>query len=183
MTITKILPYNPYGEDESQKYPYVCDLLSQKIDPPSLEPGSLNCYGKRVFVSPLRRSIECVDKASAESFEMSELLQEIPFSLGKFCGEAEFVQQGSTAVRNAFVQAFISDGLNISHQRLKKELELLFELGKDNEDALFVSHTFRMKLIEIYSKVGDGLFSNPKIISKYLDVDKHLYNFGDTINV
>lgn len=182
MEIIKILPYDVYGGDVS-KYKYVCDLLMQTIDPVSLEPGKLNCRNLYVYTSPRRRAITCINVDTAKSIIINESLNEIPFSLRRYCSEENFIQYGSVAVRKAFNDSFVNDDLGISHQKLQYEIKEILHLHEVSRPVLCVSHTFRMKCIEVYNQIGDRMFKEPGQIRKFINPKKHLFHFGEEIAV
>ena len=64
--------------------------------------------------------------------------------------------------------AFTENKLCISHDQLQTELESVIKISKQTDPPLCISHTFRMKLLEIYSKIGENLFQNPSIIKEYI---------------
>lgn len=184
MIIQKILKYDLYAETSGRdKYTRVCSLLEQSIEPETLMPKALDCHGKPVATSPRQRAVDCIKISSAKSITEMSALNEIPFSLKNFCSEAEFLKNDSSAVRRSFITAFESDQLLISHSQLQKELDDILLLKHTSPHLLCISHTFRMKLIGTYNLVGAELFSKPSIIGKYLDPNKHLYNFGEMIVV
>ncbi len=184
LQIKKILAYDVYANTtETDRYQHVCALLEQSIDPETLLPDSLGCNQRSVLTSPRKRAVSCIKKSSASSVSISIALNEIAFSLHEFCTEEYFIKNGSTAVREAFVQAFIENRLNISHEQIQAELESILELRTQAEPPLCISHTFRMKLLEIYAITGNKLFQDPTTIKIHLDCKKHLYEFGEMIQI
>lgn len=184
MYIKKILAYDVYAETTgTARYQHVIKLLNQSIDPETLLPNLIDCGQQAVSTSPRKRAVSCINKDSTSSISVYPALNEIAFSLQKFCSEEDFLRDGSSAVRRAFVQAFVEDKLGISHKQLQTELEGILTQSKQVEPPLCISHTFRMKLLEIYANIGGDLFQNPTIIHKYIDCDKHLYEFGETIKI
>lgn len=184
MRIQKILAYDVYANTTgTTRYQRVLNLLNQTIDPATLLPNSLDCSQQTVFTSPRKRAVTCINSDSASSVTEHQELNEIAFSLQEFCSEEDFLKNGSDAVRRAFVQAFIENKLSISHKQLQIELESVFELNKQANPPLCISHTFRMKLLEIYANVGNDLFQNPVIIKDFTDSSKHMYEFGEIIEI
>jgi hypothetical protein len=184
MHIKKILAYDVYAKTiGTVRYQYVSKLLNQSVDPETLLLNSLDCSQQAVFTSPQKRAVSCIKKDSTSSISTYPALNEIAFSLQEFCNEKDFLRDGSSAVRKAFVQAFIEDKLHTSHEVLQTELASIFELSKQAKPPLCISHTFRMKLLEIYANIGKSLFQNPAIIQKYIDYNKHLYEFGEIIEI
>lgn len=184
MYIQKILEYDVYAKTTgTARYQRVLKLLNQSIDPKTLLPNSINCGQQAVLTSPRKRAISCIKKDSTLSISISPELNEIAFSLQEFCTEENFRKNGSTAVRKAFVQAFIEDKLDISHVQLQTELASILALSKQEEPPLCISHTFRMKLLDIYANIGDNLFKNPTTIKEHIDCKEHLYEFGEIIEI
>lgn len=184
MYIKKILAYDVYAQTTgTARYEHVIKLLNQSIDPKTLQPNSIECSQRVVLTSPRKRATSCIKKDSASPISISPELNEIAFSLQEFCTEENFLKGGSTAVREAFVQAFIEDKLETSHKKLQMELKNIVTLSKQARQPLCISHTFRMKLIEIYANIGDDLFQNPTIITEHIDCEKHLYDFGEVIEI
>jgi len=184
MYIQKILEYDVYAKTIGKaRYQRVFKLLNQSIDPETLLPDSINCGQQAVLISPRKRAMFCIKKDSTSSISASPELNEITFSLQEFCTEENFLKDGSTAVRKAFVQAFIEDKLGTTHEQLQTELESILSLNKQVEPPLCISHTFRMKLLEIYANIGDDLFQNPTTIKEHIDCKKHLYEFGEIIEI
>lgn len=184
MYIQKILEYDVYAKTTgTARYQHVLKLLNQSIDPRTLLPNSINCDQQAVLTSPRKRATSCIKKDSTSSISISLELNEIAFSLQEFCTEENFLKDGSTAVRKAFIQAFIEDKLETSHEKLQTELEAILALSKQTESPLCISHTFRMKLLEIYADIGDNLFINPTTIEEHIDCKKHLYEFGEIIKI
>lgn len=184
MYIQKILPYDVYAKTTgTSRYMHVSNLLNQTVDPETMEPNSLDCAQQTVFTSPRRRALSCLKEDSASSVIVFTSLNEITFSLQEFCDEESFFHAGSTAVRKAFVDAFIEDKLGTSHKQIHTELENILLLRNQIKPPLCISHTFRMKLLEIYANIGDALFQKPSIIKDYIDCGKHLYKFGEIIEI
>lgn len=184
MEIRKILSYNIYGDAQGkERYRRVCDLLAQRIDPTTNEPGMLHCSESVTYTSPRLRATSCIDIGSVLSLTELNALNEIPFALEQYCSEADFLQDRSTAVRRAFLRAFVENGLAITHTQLREELISIVNLKRDTPSPLCISHTFRMKLIAIYSEIGDILFTNPESLYTHIDPKNHMYDFGESIYI
>lgn len=184
MYIKKILTYDVYAQTTgTARYLHVLKLLNQSIDPETLLPNSMDCSQQTVFSSPRKRALSCIKKDSTSSISVYPALNEITFSLQEFCNEENFLRDGSSAVRKAFVQAFTENKLGTSHKQLQLELESVLKLSNQTEPPLCISHTFRMKLLEIYAHIGENLFQNPETIKEHIDCNKHLYEFGEIIEI
>jgi len=183
MQVQKILSYDVYGESTGNSYQYVCDLLTQDIDPPSREPNNLNCRGYLVYTSSLKRAVGCIDNDTSKDVIIKKALNEIPFSLEKYCTKELFKDEGGFAVRSAFVTAFIEDNLDVTREQLQREIIEVLALGIGEEQIMLLTHTFRMKLIEVYGQIGSELFTNPGCIKNFIKPETKLFEFGEIINI
>ncbi len=183
MLVTKILKYNPYGPDDSRRYEYVCDLLAGKNDPPSLAVGKFDMAGRTVYAPESRRALECIASALATSFETLSELNEIQFDFKKRAKKQLFDSKGSDSVRSAFIDAFAEDDLHSSHDELQSQFEYILDHASKYPEAVYVSHTFRMKLLQLYVQYKDRLFTDPEVIRNAVPVDKHIFEFGETIEI
>ena len=180
MTITKILSYTVYPP-EGDAYDHVCRLLAQEIDPPSDHPHEL-ALGGLVFLSPLRRAVECVDPQRAEVCAI-EPLREIPFRLQDFCSREAFAELRSTAVRKAFVEGFVADRLLLSRRQLREDVLEVEKLAAAHPGTHFVSHTFRMKIFKLFYQTDGAIFDRPELMCDLLPTDKHWLAFGETLEL
>ena len=181
MHFQKILSYDVYGTHKEGRFTHVCALLNQTSDPDTLEPAMLATHSKDIFISPRKRAIGCLNQTTAISVTVLPALNEIPFDLARVCTPTEFETNGSVAVRSAFLTLFINNQLSINHRNLQEECEYLLTISKDNPDALAISHTFRLRLLETYLKTNRQLFSEPTLIQKYLNPNEHWADFGSFI--
>lgn len=180
MKVVKILPYSVYGEI-GNAYEYVCNLLMHRVDPPSLKPSELDCRNAKVFCSPRKRALDCLNRSTASSVAVTDILDEIPFDIKPYCTPDEFKRGGSTVVRRAFIQAFVDNQLNLSRDEIQTQLEAVRKLALEHSDALAISHTFRMKLLMIYQEIGNELFRSPEVIQYHIDPHRHILQFGESI--
>ena len=183
MKFQKILSYDVYGSDHTSRFNYVCSLLNQTTDPDTLEPKKIIGEAKAVFISPRKRALTCLNQDRAISITILPELNEIPFDLKLGCTAAEFQTHGSLAVRRAFLELFVTNKLGLSHKILKAELDYLLELSAKNTEALAISHTFRLRLLETYHQTDRQLFAEPALIKKYLDPTVHWADFGSFIDI
>ena len=181
MQFQKILSYDVYGTHKEGRFNRVCNLLNQTLDPSTLEPAGLSAENKDVFISPRKRAISCLNQVTANSITVLPALNEIAFDLERVCTHAEFEAKGSVAVRSAFLELFIKNQLSINHKTLQEECEHLLTISKDNPDALAISHTFRLRLLETYLKTNRQLFEEPTLLSKHLNPKEHWADFGSFI--
>jgi hypothetical protein len=178
MIMKKIAPYNPYGDESENRYHYVCRLLQQKVDPPSTAAKSIDCMGRVTYHSTLFRSVDCIDRTNALRLVPNRDLNEIAFNLDDYCSESVFKSEKSNAVRSAFLQAFIDNCLDESHEELKGRLGRAKDIALNQSHTLAISHTFFMKLFQVYWDCGELLFSQPEVLRFYIDPQKHLFPFG-----
>lgn len=103
------------------------------------------------------------------------------FDLDAICGREQYGAEGSVAVRRGFVDAFIADTLPQSRAELCREIrQLLLRLPSD---AVVVSHSFRMKLIEAYIMTNGGLEREPKVLRQHLRPTARTYEYGTGFTV
>ncbi len=178
MLMKKIAPYNPYGDESENRYQYVCRLLLQKVDPPSIAPKSIDCMGRVTYHSTLFRAVDCIDRTNAPRLVPNRDLNEIAFNLDDYCSESVFKSEKSNAVRKAFVQGFIDDRLSERRDSLQLRVKRVSDIAINQSQTLAVSHTFFMKLFQVYWDCGELLFSHPEVLRAYIDPKKHLFPFG-----
>ena len=184
MNIQKILAYDLYTNTTgTARYQRVCAVLEQSVEPLTLHPNTLDCGHQPVLCSPRARALDCLDTRTATAVTITPELNELAFSLADFCSEERFLEQGSTAVRQAFTQAFITNQLSVSHPELKAELDFILSFKNQSHPPLGISHTFRLKLLEIYAAVGAELFDQPASLEKHLDSQNHFYAFGHVLEL
>lgn len=181
MHFQKILSYDVYGTHREGRFTHVCSLLNQTNDPDTLEPAKLFADNTHVFISPRKRAIGCLNQTTAVSVTILPALNEIPFDLERVCTPAELEARGSVAVRSAFLQLFINNQLSINHKTLQEECEYLLTISKDHPEALAISHTFRLRLLETYLKTNRRLFDEPALIQEHLNPKEHWADFGSFI--
>lgn len=181
--IIKILNYELYVDDPSvDEFERVCQILSQKTDPRSLSPQELPVGPGKVLSSNMRRAKECLDIKPETEIDYRDDLRELAFDLSKFCSREDYTSHKSDAVREAFVKAFVSDQLELPRSEIQKQIEGLLKEVQET-DATIISHTFRMKLIEIYLEIGEDLFKEPELLAEHLDTKKKIYEFGHSFNL
>lgn len=182
LKIVKVLPYDVYGNGVGM-YKRVCDLLDQSYDPPSLHIGEMVVDADVLFCSPRERAKTCLSEYDCSRSIESPLFNEIPFSFSDSCSEEIFNSEKGAAVRRVFAEKFENNLLSISHEQLHEEMRIVLSLSRSGENPTAVSHTFRMKIIEIYLLVGEQLFQNPKVIHKYVSSENKIYDFGHIIQI
>ena len=183
MRFQKILSYDVYGSEQTARFDRVCSLLNQTIDPPSDAPDGLNAHNAVVFSSPRLRAITGIDCDTASEVIIEPALNEIPFELRQCCTADDLEARGSVAVREAFLYLFCNNQLATPHQELQSEFEHILTLSSENPDALAVSHTFRLRLLDVYVKTGRTLFERPESIHEYLNPAEHWLAFGSFVQI
>ncbi len=176
----KTLRY-PLEREGADTFEYLCGVVAQSIDPPSLEPSSLVIERGILLHSPLRRVTECLKTDDRVRIVPLSELREIPFRMGVVCSRDEWLAEKSIAVRRGFKRAFIRDELLIKRGRIFEEIKSVLSLckgGARNGKMTVVSHSFRMKLIEAYIKTDRKIVEEPDLINGYLIDDQKTYQFG-----
>jgi hypothetical protein len=176
----KIGPYELRLKNK-EVYGYLRDVGLQHIDPPSLDPKTIVPNAGLVYCSSLRRAFECVRIGSDHKLIKTDLLNEIIFDLAKFCSPEEYKINKSLIVRRRFRESFIKDILSMSRAQIFKELKELLTIIKENKkDVTFISHSFRLKLLQAYVKTAGELEQKPELINQYLLDDQRTFNFGES---
>lgn len=181
----KILPYQIYTSlDTTERFKRACKILSQETNPQSLHPKELDPKTDLIYYSPLKRSVECIDRKPGKTYTTMSQLQEIPFNITLKISQKDFEDLGSQAVRTAFVELFLEDRLSISRARLFSEIKSMLKIFKTKpNDISAVSHSFRMKIIEAYIATQGSIETNPKLIHHYIFPDSKTYEFGTGFSI
>ena len=181
----KILSYQQ-KPDRGDIFEQLCDLTSQKIDPPSLFPESLDVSADIILSSTLKRAKDCFKKNEGEECVYLPELKEVPFALDKICSKEEWIKEKSVAVRRNFKKAFINDQLLLSRRKIFDEIRQLLSLCKKKSlkgEVAVISHSFRLALIEAYIKTKGEIEINPDLIHQYISDEKKRYEFGEGFTV
>jgi hypothetical protein len=194
LSFLKIAPYNPLKENLN-KYESLCLLTRGEFDPGIDRQASLCLLtGKlldlksfeKIFVSNSKRARQTYEFLSAEDiisplakYHETAMLNEIRFDMHALCTPAEYKQQGSDIVRERFLDFFIADCLLESRADIRKRFEELKNITEENKKfkILFISHTFNIKLFQIYLAEGERFFSNPQIIKNYINPKVRIMEF------
>ena len=161
-------------------FSYVCGVLNQTIDPPTVCPKAIKTSTQVVFYSPLRRSSECLYRADNQSYFVSNNLKEIPFALNRFITEDDWKKEGSALVRRSFKEAFKTDRLDIKRDKLFEEIQSFLSLCKSlgEKEITAVSHSFRLKIFEAFLSTKSKIVSSPNLIENYIFDGDRTYDFG-----
>ena len=175
--VRKTLGYDPTCGGRFSRYEGY-DRIALGLEDPGILAGQkkLVTGDVRVLCSPRKRARDSVMGGKVET---THLLDEVMFDLSELVGEEEYVRCGSNLVRRRFVKAFENDELGEKRVEVKTRMErLLRRLKKEPGEVLLVSHSFFMKILEIYLS-HKKLFERPKILREYFNTDKKTYNFGE----
>jgi len=179
ITCIKIASYELHPVKGSV-FEYLRKVGLQKINPPSLAPGSIVPDLNIIFCSSLRRATESLKLSPRQKLIKSKLLDEVLFDIQDFCDEEKYTIQKSVAVRRGFKENFIKDTLLIPREVLITEVEnILIQAREINENVTIVSHSFRLKLLEAYVKMQGAIKFHPELIRDFIFDDQKTYDFGE----
>ena len=178
LKVFKILKYE-LTPSHLDTYDYLCDLTSQRLNPSSLEKKQMKLIENVILCSNLNRAVDCIERDDNTPLN---LLNEIPFELSVLCTRDEWINRGSSVVRERFKEAFINDALLIKRSLIFEQIEDLIKICKtiDSEIAI-VSHSFRIKLIEAYIKTQGEIKNNPELINQFIFDEIKTLDFGSSI--
>jgi len=134
-----------------------------------------------IFASDMRRGVETAGLYhSAKPALLLPDLREVKFSLKDLLTEEEYDSGGSNLVRQRFAERFMDDRLSENRRSIRERiLALLKRLTRlQGGTYLGISHSFFMKILDIYVKDGD-LFKHPTLLAKYFNTQKKTYNFQE----
>jgi len=113
--------------------------------------------------------------------KLDERLREIKFKMENLLTGEKYGELGSDLVRKRFIDAFIADSLIEKREEIQTRMESilndLFQKGLNS--VLLVSHSFLMKLMNIYHCQSVNIFSDPKLLKEHFDPDKKTFEFGE----
>lgn len=185
--VRKIFRYDPSFEETMSRYQGYCLIAKNEVDPPIVkEAVDINFHkvALPIFHSPAKRGLETAQKIS-QILGTGRLvalngLKEVCFSLEEMMSEKEFGQAGSNLVRQIFCDFFIADRLLETRLSIKKRLDKLLDYFRKLPEGeyLVISHSFLMKLLQIYLK-ENSLFDKPELIIKYFDCQNKTFQFGE----
>lgn len=198
--IMKIAPYDPVVKGLT-KYDSLKQLTMHDHDP-GIDPARSREYIKKfkldfssdlIICSDLKRARETIGLLLEEkilnidiAIEYSQDLREIKFDLEELCSLEEYLEKGSDIVRGRFLGAFIDDRLAEKRYKIKERIDKIIELmrtvSSEKENILLVSHTFFLKIFQIYLLHPD-IFENPQILRDYVDPNKRIMDFLQTAEI
>ena len=173
-------PFLPEGQDP---HPYLEQLTTQIVDPPSLHLGEYLPLTPTVFCSPLRRAREMLAVRPDQKLRILPELREVPFSFVSLCTPEEWSTQANVIVRRRFKEAFIQDRLLVTRRVLEQEIRTVLALAAEEDPCTCISHSFRLKLIEAFLKAEGELFRVPERIHEVFPDDQETYAWGTGFTV
>lgn len=116
---------------------------------------------------------------NAKLFETPNL-NEVFFSLKSLISKDLYEKEGSNAVRRIFIDDFIKDQTIEKREMLRGRIDDLFTLLRSkkyqNKKTVCVSHSFFMKIIEVYL-INPNLFEDPSLLAKQFNPLKRTFDF------
>ncbi len=175
--------YSAKDKDQLERFDFLAQLTLQTINPKPLH--EFRNIEKDIFIlhSPLNRVLLSLPLNSNHSSDIN--LKEVLFDLKKFCSFGEFKKEGSVMVRKKFKEFFIADMLPEKRSSLFKGIKLILkriEKMKEKE-ILVISHSFKLKLIEVYLKTNGKIEQNPKLIHLFIKEDEKTFDFEDGFDI
>lgn len=175
----KIFSYDPTFNKRYSKFEGYSHITKQRLSPSiiNLDEKIMNKYSK-IYSSNLKRAIQSA-KLYCDHVEILSDLNEIKFDLKHLVTEEEYNLYGSNLVREKFIKFFIEDELLESRKSIKSRVEKVLKIISELPDGryLFISHSFFMKILQIYM-VHHDIFENPEKLRKYFDVNKKTFESG-----
>lgn len=178
--VIKIAKYDPTKNGVLSKYQGYTYITKGKLDigiekgiyKPKLIKSRYFCYS-----SNLKRAIETVDLLGFKNAYYTNLLSEVKFDLSQLLSEKEFELFGSNLVRERFFAAFVENKLSESTEDINSRMDKLIDLvlGSDHVNILMVSHSFYMKILDVYLH-NSRIFKEREKIFDYVKTNQKLYN-------
>jgi Histidine phosphatase superfamily (branch 1) len=183
--VRKIAQYHP-EHDGLDRYDGYEEITTKRFDPPIVATDETVVLpeGVAAIVSSdalrAKQTVDLYTKSIALPTSFSPLFTEVTFSLKKRVTKDEYQEYGSNLVRERFIQAFVSDALDESREELKLRIRSCLTVIEEQKahDLLVISHSFFMKILEIYVKTDAMLFDQPELFAEHVDPTKKLYNFN-----
>lgn len=167
-------------------FEYLSDLTMQKIDPPGISGNHIRTGTKVVFHSPLKRVIDTLEFRKDVKYIKTDELSEILFDVKKLCTKKEWQKEKSNIIRRRFKEFFIKDHLPTKRSQIFDEIKNVLNDCLSRPELFniaVISHSFRLKLIEVFIDTKGEILNNPDLIHKYLFDDKKTYQFGSGFNI
>lgn len=186
----KILKYDPTFGDTYTKFDGYQIISTQEFDPDieKIQEKEIKIPENLlfpVFTSSLKRGIQSAQRYfDKEYITALDELKEIKFDLQSLLTKDEYEKYGSNLVRERFVEGFIKDSLLEKRHDIKKRIIYMENLFSDLIDGsyLVISHSFFMKIFQIYSK-NKNLFEKPELLIGLFDIKTKTFDFGDGFEI
>ncbi len=181
----KTLEYETRPEN-TDVFDYLCDVASQKIDPPTKSMRLFDLESDIVIYSSARRVAETIKINNKTRYIKTSLLKEIPFDLRSLCAKTEWEQGGSAAVRKGFIKAFIDDTLLLPRERIFNEIKKILDFcAKQStfQEIAVISHSFRLKIFEAFIYTEGDIEKNSCLIKCFIQPEQKTYDFGKGFSV
>ncbi|QQS39195.1 histidine phosphatase family protein [Candidatus Woesebacteria bacterium] len=183
--VRKIFPYDPTVNGKYSRYEGYCKITLREEDPGIIFENELKTPENIsiIFCSELKRAIESANAYYGNNLEIERLseLNEILFELPLLVGRRDFEKYGSIIVRERFFKLLIEDRLNEKQADIKSRIiNTIDKLNKLPEgNYLLISHSFYMKLFELYLKYGNFNFFQNNDFENIINFENKLYEFGE----
>ena len=194
--ILKTAKYDPIKDNLSK---YEClDLVARGEYSPSIVVGNQEIItavdrlavkdADFIFHSPslrTRGTAEAIRQTLSPNAILIEtpFLAEVYFSLKDLVTQEEYEREGSNLVRKRFIELFVNNCNDKTleprrsiQKRIVDFLALLRSGKYQNEKLVAVSHSFFMKVLQIYLRELT-LFENPALLSKHFNWQKRTFEF------
>jgi len=181
----KTLAYKIRPENEDV-FEYLSALTMQKIDPPSISNTYIQTNAKTVFHSPLKRVIDTLELKRGVKYIRTDELSEILFDIGQLCTRQEWQEKKSDIIRQRFKEFFIKDRLPVKRIQIFDEIRGVLNdcLSQPKSfNVAVISHSFRLKLIEIFIDTKGRITNDPALIHKYISDNQKTYEFGGGFSI
>lgn len=126
-----------------------------------------------ILTAPSDQALETAiifSKYLKADFKQDSRLLPLKFDISDFMNEEQFNQINNAfdILRHDFINAFFENKLIEDNKQIKKRFKSLIQEVGQYKDTLIVSHAFLIKLFEIYSLIGDEMFTNKeKLVSLF----------------
>lgn len=184
--VRKIFKYDPTVNGKYSRYDGYRLMGLRKLDPEiiRLKRTISGIQVEKIYCSGLRRGKETAKLLKkhfgVEKVNILPKLNEIVFDLEDLLTKDEYQQYGSDLMRKRFIESFAKDCLVEKRKQIKRRMdELIIAVGiQKEENILLVSHSFFMKILQVYLKDGE-LFDKPKKLEKFFNMNQKTFEFGE----
>lgn len=126
-----------------------------------------------ILTAPSNQALETAvifSKYFKVNFKQDSRLLPLKFDISDFMNEEQFNKKSKPfdILRQDFIKAFFGNKLLEDNKQIKKRFKSLIKEVDKNKHVLIVSHAFLIKLFQVYSLIGDEMFTNKeKLISLF----------------